>query len=230
MALTPTLEETHVSTIYGSSLTSDSFTPDADCLLVVVIAGIPNNNGPTNDPTLSGGGLTYTKQIGYQGSGTYGVYTMIFTAPVGSSPSSQTLGVTFDEQQEYFAVSVYGVVGYDTGSPHGAELGTGGTSRSGAWNGTLDASPATDSYLFIGIENNGGTPTTTLPAEWSADFDTGILGSNRMTFGTRTANTSSTLSIDNLTGTFQWSVSALEIMAAVTGDVPNRRVFVIQYV
>jgi hypothetical protein len=202
------VKETHISAAFASTLTSDSFTPANDSLLVLVITGIPNNNGPTPTPTVTTSGLTWTQRAAYQGSGLYGVYSQIWTAPV-TTGAAMTVAVNLSEQQEIFSIAVYEVTNYDTASPIGASLATGGTTRSGAWSGALSATPDPSSVIISGVYSSN-TPTITLNSSWTEGYRV-TSGNSLMVAMSRTGLSNTTVEIDALATSFQWAASFLEI-------------------
>lgn len=146
-----TLLVTHTPAEYAASTTTPSFSTVDDSLLVAVVCGNPNNNGPTPDPSMTTSSLTWTLRASVQyPTGTYGRHVRIYTAP-NASAGSRTLAVDYGEQQESFTVFVYEVTGHDPASPIGTKLEASGTQLSGAWTGNLDATPVKSSLIIGGI-------------------------------------------------------------------------------
>jgi len=84
------------TTATSSDPTSASFTPTADTLLVVTIAGCTTDD-PTGDISVSGGSLSWTQRVAVNRvDATTGEYSFaeIWTAVAPSSPSSMTVSVS----------------------------------------------------------------------------------------------------------------------------------------
>jgi hypothetical protein len=166
------------------SFTTTSFTPTADSLLVVAVYP---------DCAASGqnilGSLTINDSVGLtwgsplvsvqdnSTSGTTSAAMAIWTAEVGSSPTSMT--VTFDDgaiDVFCYSYSIVDLTGYDTGTPVGA---TGSQfefvqAAADAWSWSLSGAPATTSIVFaaVGVSlNSGSAMAVTEGAGWSEIHD-----------------------------------------------------------
>lgn len=156
------------------SVTSASFTPQANSLLVVDInclANVASGTIDTANSTLAGGSLAWTKRTSAN-SGAMGFnYSQCveqWTAPVGGSPSSMTLNwqntynAASSSDAVRVAVQAVSHTGYDTGSPIGAIASdaTLGTSGTGAM--TLSGAPASSSIVHAmrGVTQDGTTDIT----------------------------------------------------------------------
>lgn len=146
-------------------LTSTSFTPVANALLVAAVSVIKDGTSPEDALTVTGGGLSWTRRKAVSEAGTGVTSTIeIWTAPVGSSPSSMTINVAGPAQTSaaHGSIQAFSFEGYDTASPVGATA-SGTALGQVAASITLDASPATTSYVvaarafFDAATNNGGT-------------------------------------------------------------------------
>jgi hypothetical protein len=163
--------------------TSVSFTPQNNCLLVVCIRHDDNTSlAVTAGTTLSGGGLSWTKNVGFNAdadSGGSGYYSIaeIWTAEVVTG-SSMTLtwarasGARVDASASV-TLQVVEVRGYKTTSYVGATMAEDSVSN-GAKTGTLSGSPLSDS-LVIGARS-GSPPGTndisaTPTAGWTELYD-----------------------------------------------------------
>jgi len=156
-----------VPTAYNGSttFTSDSFTPANNSLLVVAVCtgGNVSTNNVTN-MSLSGGGLTWTKQTSVCGvtSGSNGGYkteVMIFTAPVttGALMSLTSSGYVSPTDAVYY-YNVFEITGYNTSSFLGATslvLTTGVTNPTL----TLSGAPAATSCVISCCSSNSGAGT-----------------------------------------------------------------------
>lgn len=135
--------------------TSASFTPAANSLLVLCVA--LNSNGSAPSLTPSGGGLTWTQQV--LTSSTDG-RVFIYTAPVGSSPSSMTVALENTGGTGFSWAKIYEVSGYYTSSP----IGNSAVINNGTGNDTVTSlTTAGKGRVFgVGLDwNELGTPTST---------------------------------------------------------------------
>ncbi len=142
---------------------SSSFTPADNSLLVVMIAGMGDffaDNDPP-DGTVSGGGLTWTRQVRSQTADNYASFSEIWTAPV-STGASMTVTASIagadmvDEQTS--SLSVTQITGYDTGDPfglEGSESTTQETPHSGVLNLSLGGTTAATS-IVLGVLSADG--------------------------------------------------------------------------
>jgi hypothetical protein len=205
-----TLLTTYSPAQFQGTAVTRNFTSESNSLLVLVILTIPNNNGPTPDPTVTGGGLTWTQQARYQGGGAYGLNSLIYTAPV-TTGASMNASVVFSEQQEWQGLAVYGVTNYNVASPVGGTLATGGGSRSGAWRNYLSSTPSPTSIIIGGVCGDSGLTITPGPS-WRNDGvvpPSGILPTM-----VRKIDSISELNFSTITCSISWACAFIEIKAA----------------
>ena len=150
----------------ASSYTSGSFTPTSNSLLVVSVQRYADNaSTTTTNVTISGGGLTWTRQTGLRvASGTEESCLHVFTAPVvtGASMTVTVSGYASDAGVAFACIHAYSVTGYNTGTPTGATA-TGTNTASGAISITLSGTPASTSLIFASdawVPNGSGGATT----------------------------------------------------------------------
>lgn len=149
------------------SLTSSSFTPSADSILTVYAHC--ENQSDSSAPSWSisdSVGLTWTKQAESSfAGGAYNGTGVVYTAPVGGSPSSMTVTVDPGTQTFYISARIVDVTGTSV-SVVQAKAATSGT-NSGASDTravtlVLDATPDVAGMVvgFYGtIDNSAATPT-----------------------------------------------------------------------
>ena len=160
---------------------TNSFTPPDNSLLVVSLT-MMENNGTTTDPrasiTISGGGLTYTKQIDEASSPTsFPTVTLQYTAPVVTGASmTLTFGAGGRAVGVWF-VSVSAETGYDTATPVGT---TGHFQQNGGFAGpptpitfNLAAPPASSSEVIAALGADRSTAGATPGSIWTEISDVG---------------------------------------------------------
>ena len=144
----------NISGLFASNTYStNNFTPPNNCLLVVFVAIGGGASTTIADPTISGGGLTWTKQASAldNSRSSYPSGATIFTAPVTTGAlMSLTLGQSASNPA--LSVHVNAVTGYNTSSPVGATA-TGTSLGNGAISITLSGTPSSSSLLFAGIQD-----------------------------------------------------------------------------
>ena len=231
----------HQDTNGVSSLTTTTFTPPANSLLVVSL-GLFIDKDVSSGVTISdtGGGLTYTLQSGVIRTDNSGFapsdypIMMVWTAPVGGSPAQQSLTIGgFPSGNTIILMDVHVVAytGYDTGSPIGATgqfinaFNSTGINDSASL--TLSAAPASDSFVFASIfcgANSAAGPVTagsgwTEIYDW-VNSDTGGLGyqSQERTGSTSTSVSWADVDTNDASGGL-WGCAgfAMEIKAASAG-------------
>lgn len=239
MALSRTSEigEFHFDNVGSTTIASSSFTPPANSLLVVSI-DVFIDADDTAGLGISGGGLTYTLRSGVVRSDNggfapsdYPIFEM-WTAPVGGSPSSMQVTITFPSGSTIILMDMHIVAytGYNVGSPIGA---TGSfnntfntTGQDDSESITLNASPASTSFVFASMHcgANSAAGPITQGVGWTEiyDFvsnDSGALGFQSQE---RTSSTSTTVSwadVDTNNGSAgMWGCCgfAMEIKQATT--------------
>lgn len=230
MALTRTNQIGAISSsAHGTgAFTTSSFTPPDNSLLVVAAGGVENSGttNPSNDLTISGGGLTFTRQtvIGHTTSWTMGL--AIWTAPV-TTGASMTLSVDCAARNMWWlSASAVAYTGYDTGAPIGA-TGTlvDVTTPDGAQSFTLSGAPATDSEVFASLLMDKEGLGTTPGAAFTEIHDLQVGTEGGLETEIRTGSTSTTVDwVDCHTGTgnmFTLVGAAVEIKAAASGPPPT---------
>ncbi|MEE4301766.1 MAG: hypothetical protein V2J24_20175 [Pseudomonadales bacterium] len=130
-----------------SSGTSASFTPTADALLVILIAGTSGTSGGvTITDNLGASSLTYTEEA-YEDAGAYRARVAAVTAPVGSSPSSMQITATFTDNPFYTMVAVIEVEDYDSAQGVVQAYSDTGDTNSGAYSGSLTSTTTAGNEL-----------------------------------------------------------------------------------
>lgn len=197
------------------SATTTSFTPENNSLLVALIFHQLDNLGvgTTLSQTVSGGGLTWNLIDEYDIVDGYEVKAYAYYAEVGSA-SSMTF--TFDSNDSDAitgtSIIIYNFTGYDTSTPIGGYYVTGGDARSGAYNGTLSATPALSSYIVAGTIIDEGTLTT--GTGWTNDQSDTTYSYLIEEFQSRTNWASSTVAWNAITTSWTWASAAVEVRAA----------------
>jgi hypothetical protein len=158
MALSRTNRGAH--TADATSVTSSSFTPAADSLLVAYgcAEDTTGNTLVEGDLAISGGSLSWQPINSHAPEGASAA--SMWYAIVGSSPSSMTVQLTTNGEAEHCALHIVEYSGYDTADPIGA-VGESFEVANGAI--TLDAAPATDSEVFAGVMNESVNPGNAEP-------------------------------------------------------------------
>lgn len=213
IAVTPAL----VSNASVSSVSTASFTRPEGGLLVAMVVALSSTTY-----TLSGGSLTWTKQVSNTAD--------IWTAPVtGSGSMTVTVGNLTDPDlaNSVAALKVVGVTGQNLLNP----IGNSGSGESATNN--LTASGYTSSVagsrgFFCGIDSNatGAATSTDTGSGWTQNagfFDVGGVAVHKAA-NTTNAGTSVTFNADAAgSGTAAWEWVALEIVPDV---VVRQRTFV----
>lgn len=208
------------------SVTYDAFTPSANSLLVVVFGGC-NLDGRIDlgGLTLSGGGLTWTKQLqtGTFGGDGYAQTCEVWTAPVGASPPSVALqiagSIASGEDPCRLHVNAFDVTGYNTASPIGTtKIVNGDGSETGTYTLTLDAAPASDSIVIAFRFSTPNTATTTEATPgtgWTElyDFGTGTGGYGDLQTQSRTGSTSTSVTWNDAVTAGGYSVTSIQFGA-----------------
>lgn len=219
MALSPTTRATVSAT--SDTVTTGSFTPSADSLLVAMVTF---QNGFADDTaatcTMTGtGGLSWTSRANALSTTPFEMRAQIFTAPVGSSPASQTATATItDGSSDNVALALVDFTGYNTGTPTGVTLGAITGSRSGAYSPALSGTSASDSYVVaIGIIADGsGTSDATVGASWNSVYSV-FLGFFAAILAEHRSGALSTADWAAFNATFATAAAAVEIKAAGGG-------------
>lgn len=143
-----------------------AYTPTANALQVVMVAAA----GTTAAGTMTGGGMTWTRQVS-QASGA-GTTVYIFTAQAGASPSS--CDPTFDctgDGATGVTMAVLEVTGHNSSSPI-AQVGTGAANAANPVATMAGAMNTNNAYIgAVGV--NRAAPAYTPPGSWTETCDTG---------------------------------------------------------
>lgn len=195
------------NTIGAGTYTTSSFTPRNSSLLVVVAQAmadgvVPGFNG-SNITLANSAGLTMTA-IGNTGtppSWYYGLRAWYMPVTTGASMTIDLdCGTTSIIS---YAVSVYDITGYDTGTPVTGLITGSDADGNGAHSITLAATPTADDIAIsaVAVQLSAGTNTVTPNAAWTEDYDT--TESDWYGFQTqrRTGSTSTTVTWDDLSAT-----------------------------
>lgn len=228
MALSRT-SHVNVSGASSGSLTTSSFTPSDNSLLVVGVGF----NGPSGDPSatiaLSGGGLTWTRQIYKWQTNTDfppgGSGVAIYTAPV-STGASMTVTLTQSGTTSFF-ISVIEYTGYNTASPVGGTASNSRFGGVGAMTATLSSTPATTSEVFsVALAESDDSPRSAIITSgtgWTSLWADEWFNFDAFETEVRGSSTSTTVTWDNIDlftdpENLPGSIAAIEIQAATFAD------------
>lgn len=211
------------------SYATGAFTPPPNSLLVVAVSMMGNaTTGDLGTPTISGGSLTYTLQSNAYGAASWSHRLNVFTAPVGASPSSMTITVDDDTNQDIYnyAVSVMAYVGHDSTTPITGIISSGSTDiADGAETQTLSATPTADDETLAFIAGDADTvPNATVFSGFTKIYDTGISAGTSLVVGARGGSTSTSVVVSDVytaTGTyFKGAMISLIVKASATDTDP----------
>jgi len=145
-----------------ANLTSPSFTPGDNSLLVAVVSGVTNDSNGTSapNPVVSGGSLTWTRraQAREESAGDDGwwAFSEIWTAPVVTGASmSATLALSRSVDGK--ALNVYEYFGYRGADPIGATASATREGAVGPWTINLSDTPAESSEIMATVVANNWT-------------------------------------------------------------------------
>src|SRR5216684_561564 len=207
----------------ATSVTTAAFTP-ADNSLVVVVATLQSSNNSLL-PSISGGGLTWTKQLqAGPDPQNFGHFTILWTAPVTTGASmTVTVGNMPSDGTAEGVVHVFTYTGYNTSTPVGATITGTVNTNSSAFSMTLNAAPATTSEVLagFGVDTGGGAAIIVAGTGWTQQFhlsDTQNVDSQTQT---RTGSVSTAVLWNAPVGGYDGSAVAAEIVAAATGGAPT---------
>lgn len=171
------LQQTSSLAFGTGTFTTSSFTPPANCLLVISVGAESNAGTNVNvgtDLTLSGGGLTYTSRGLINLTPYWSCGERVWTAPVGASPSSMSLDIDCGADNIYlYKVNVVAYTGYKVSDPVGA-IGTNAAfPTAGAASLTLNASPlATSEVIASAFVNHASASSAITPdAAWTEVYE-----------------------------------------------------------
>jgi len=197
----------------ADTITSSSFTPSNNSLLVVAFSTTRASSGAIA-PTISDtAGLAWTSRALAGAANQWDVYTRIWTAPVTTGVSmTVTCANTSDNN---VMMSVVDFTGYDTGSPVGATgAAAAQASRSGAYALNLSGTTAADS-IVIGSGTVDGPNTTTAGTGWTALYD----GTPNYVEATHQykAGAMATADWNAMNTSYSWAAVAIEVKADAGG-------------
>jgi hypothetical protein len=211
-----------VNTVGSISVTSGSFTPPDNSLIVLHVGLVSFNGDVTGGLSVSGGGLTWTRRAGPNGAniGSYFGVHEIWTAPV-TTGASMTINITNshtnDDGVSVALVQVVSFTGYNTGTPVGGiASATNITNPEDADTITLNATPDTNSIVTASRYFNSDTEdsTATEGAGWTEVYDhiTG-LGYGALEMEVRGSSVSTSVSWADLVDSAYtaWGMSRLAI-------------------
>lgn len=214
------------------TITSASFTPDANSLLVVA-ANHTIKVGADNTANISisnTGGLTFTKLEHHTWAPiSYGGNLNIWYCEVGSSPSSMTVTVSQATVDPSYgsSIDIFSWTGYVTSSAFGLvekfNRGTGYpnfTTGDGVWNLTLATAPASTSELVAVIVVDGvGATTVSVGSGWAEVTDPSSVEAQQVQV--RRGSTSTSVSwadtCDNIAGAYVNLAIVFEVKEASGG-------------
>lgn len=192
-----------------AAFVTGSFTPPANSLLVVAVAMMVNGSGfpSTGDlgqPTISGGGLTWSF-VGHSRIDTsWASRQNVFTAIVGAAPGSMTLTVDDNNNQNIYsyAVSAIAFTDFKNSGPIQGLISSGTTNiGDGAHTLTLTAAPTANdkSLLFVCNDADNAPGNPLLAAGWTLIHDAAVLGGGGgLIVAERSGATSATVTITDV--------------------------------
>jgi hypothetical protein len=215
------------------SVTTGDYTfPNGELVAVVVHV---QNNGGVEDPAAlisianSGADLGWTKRVAADGGSSfdYNTAVVIFTTVGDGSVRTLTISKTGANGICWY-VAPYSWTGYNTSSPFGGKLQLASPVSDGAWNPTLDATPATDSDVLGAISGaaNSGSINVDVGSGCTELYDAPFVDFCSAQAQVRTGSASTTFpwaDIANGGGGYYHNPAgvALEIKAASTGGIVN---------
>ena len=215
-----------------TSITSPSFTPTANALLIVVANHtIKTPADRTGDVTITNSaGLTFTKltaktwaPIGYTGN------MNVWYCVVGGSPSSMTVTVAQATVDTSYgsSIDIFDYTGFDTGSPFGVtesfNRGTGYpnfTTGDGSWSVTLSTAPASTSEVVACLLVDGvGSTTVSAGSGWTEIADPGSVEAQQIQVrsGSTSTNVAWVDTCDNAAGAYVNLAIVFEVKEASGG-------------
>lgn len=211
----------------GVDITSASFTPPNDSVLVVCVNADSDSNNITT--SVSGGSLTWTQRI-ERDKGDVGAeqgHASIWTAVVGTG-ASMTVSVrrtAGNGATNRISAKVYVVTGADTTAPTGATGENSSTTNNITPNAYVSTANNSRGFGCATDWNQLGTPTST-DTEDGADYSGEIsVISLFKAADTATSGTTVTMNFDaGGAGAAAWNWVALEILAGAGGPAPTEKV------
>ena len=210
MALSVTVKETQSTStnlLAGGTFLTDSFTPSNGSFLVYVLTGQAQNGAgvPIVDPSVSGGGLTWTKQ-GFQNYGTIasGAIVGIWTAPV-STGASMTATLTNNDGSRSFnnlSVVVYEVTGHNG-------------NRTSSYSAALSPTPSASSVVLSGASLDRDVGDSLVAGTgWTVDFT--VAGDGYMDCIHQRKVGATNAEYDTIDTGWSWAVAAIEIKSGLS--------------
>jgi hypothetical protein len=194
----------------ADNITSSSFTPSNDSLLVVVMSQQVVTQGQSNATISDTASLTWTKQdTGYINTAANEVLTVIWTAPVVTGTSMTVTATAQGSTDSNIAMSIVEFTGYNTSSPVGFKNNGSGENRTGAYSLSLGGTTSAASYVVGGACTDD--PTTTPGTGWTTMYD-GTPNYVDIAHQYK-SGAMSTADWDAVTTTFSWAAVAIEIKA-----------------
>lgn len=170
------------------SITTASFTPSANSLLVVAfhctIDGSTTAAVRDGITVTDSSGLTWTQRLLVDAYGTAieTVNVQVWTAPVGASPSSMTVTIANTgsiNSNTQTGIQIVDITGYNVADPVGASATNTNFYGTGATSLTLSGTPAAGSVTLAGrsMTMNGPTDNTAVPGSgWTEVHDAAVTG------------------------------------------------------
>ena len=215
----------------GDTLTA--FTPAADSLLLVLVGAVDNNDSTLMDAgiSISGGSLTWNQITYAENSPQYSAGTVAFYAVVGGSPVSTTVTLSWSTGiAGNWSIACWEITGQHA-TPIGGKAAAAGPTD-GALTLTLDATPASDSYVFGLLHSDiDGAITATEGSGFTEVGDTystaaSTLGHSAIQERTGSTSTAAGWADVKASGTatvYSSAAIAVEIKAAAGGGTTTRR-------
>jgi len=189
----------------AASFQTGSFTPPANSLLIVAVAMMGDGtSGNLGQPTISGGGLTYTFRGHARGDAFWSNRVNVFTAPVGGSPSSMTITVDDDNNQSIYnyAMVVLAYEGQDGTTPIAGWVDSGTVDiADGSHTLTLTATPTVDDESIIILSSDTEfSPAAPTPAtDWTTLYDLAVASDGAtLSVMTRPSSTSTSATVTDV--------------------------------
>lgn len=210
----------------GSTITSSSFTPTANSLLLAFCGYMcAGNVSSITVGTASGGSLTWNKEIenGGEGQNTFAHSCSIHWAYVGSSPGSMTISVTGNEDTMYRSQLV--IIEVASGFHATDPIGLTGSNQNLASSGgpatrlaSLGGTTASDSRIFVLGSAEGTAANMTGGDAWTQHYQSATSdGIDSVVLSESAAITDGEA---RLGSSFFWGLVAVEVIvaAASTGS------------
>ena len=214
-------------------VTSSAFTPPNNSLIVLHVSAMTRHSSgqpefDTANTVVTGGGLTWTKQAGYDSpaSGRFQVWEEIWTAPVATGASmtinlSNSATDSNSSSRVHFQAIAY--TGYNTSTPV-AQVAQNTHNTDGAHTLTLSSAPNVNSVVAAGCLYSSSGPTALSDrqpgAGWTEIYDVTDNGYGSASLQVRGNSTSTSVDWDSVSGIapdspfLQGSAMAIEIQSS----------------